>query len=409
MLKRVAAADLLIGMHIHEFCGSWYDHPFWRSAFRIDDLATLRRVRESGVAEVWIDTAKGIDLPGAESEAAVAEEVDAQLAADAIAPHLLERVDSHEEVARAMEICGRAREAIAAMFHEVRMGRALDSAGVMPLIEDIAASVMRNPSVLVTLARLRAMDDYTFMHSVAVSALMIALARQLGLAEDEARQAGLGGLLHDIGKMQVPLDILNKQGFLSDGEFRIVRTHAEAGHGILVKGSGIGDIALEVCLHHHERIDGSGYPHHQAGDQISRFARMAAVCDVYDATTSTRPYKAAWGAADALRKMAEWSRNQYDTTVFHAFVKTVGIYPLGTLVRLRSDRLAVVVDQTGQSLLTPKVKAFYSTTLKKRLVPQIIDLSEPGADDAIVSYEDPAKWDIDDLLFLWSGVGGPSW
>ncbi len=404
MLKRVAVVDLRVGMHIHEFCGSWLDHPFWRSSFRIADFAALKRIRESGISEAWIDTEKGLDVAGAATRAEVDRQVEHILAEDAVQPHLAEPTETRDEIAHAAEVCVRAREAMATMFAEARMGRAIDIGAVVPVVEDIADSVQRNPGVLVTLARLRTADDYTFMHSIAVCGLMIAVGRQVGLAEGEAKEAGLGGLLHDIGKVTLPLHILHKRGPLTEREMAVVQGHSEAGHAILVGHGGVGGIALEVCLHHHERIDGSGYPHRLAGDGIGRHARMAAVCDVYDAITSERPYKQPWSAAHALRKMAEWAPTHFDTPLFHAFVKSVGIYPIGTLVMLESGRLGVIVDQTEASLLRPKVKVFYSATARSHLDPEIVDLSG-GAKDAIVSHEDPAEWGFD-VLPIWSGLTG---
>ncbi|MDC6684580.1 HD-GYP domain-containing protein, partial [Leclercia adecarboxylata] len=158
------------------------------------------------------------------------------------------------------------------------------------------------------------------------------------------RDAGLAGLLHDIGKIAIPPEVLNKPGALTDAEFRHVIVHPQAGHDILTGDSSMRDIALDVFLHHHERMDGTGYPHKLAGEGISLFARMGAICDVYDAVTSDRPYKKAWEAAYAVQRMVEWRGNHFDPMVFNAFVKSVGIYPVGSLVRLRSGRLAVVMQ-----------------------------------------------------------------
>jgi HD-GYP domain-containing protein (c-di-GMP phosphodiesterase class II) len=155
-----------------------------------------------------------------------------------------------------------------------------------------------------------------------------------------------------------------------------------------------------VCLHHHEKIDGSGYPDGLAGDAISLFARMGAVCDVYDAITSNRPYKAGWDPAESLRKMAEWSKGHFDPTIFQAFVKSLGIYPTGSLLRLASGKLCVVVEQSDK-LLLPKVKVFYSTQSSLRIPPVLVDLSAPDCHEKIASREDPDKWRFPDLNALW--------
>ncbi len=291
------------------------------------------------------------------------------------------------------------------MFQEARMGQAIDAESAGPLVEEIAGSVLRNPGALISLARLKTKDDYTYMHSVAVCALMVALGRELGLDEKMIREVGLAGLLHDIGKMAIPLDILNKPGKLTDSEFVCVKSHPEEGWKMLQEGRGVGETTLDVCLHHHEKVDGSGYPHRLAGDAISLVAKMGAVCDVYDAITSNRPYKAGWAPTESLRKMTEWSNGHFDPTVFRAFVKAVGIYPLGSLVRLQSGRLGVVVSQTGKSLLTPQVKVFFSTRSNAHVRPELVDLDRPGCPDRIVDHEDPSRWGFGDLSEMWATAG----
>lgn len=279
------------------------------------------------------------------------------------------------------------------------MGKALDAANALPLVEEITASVSRNPGALINLARLKTKDDYTYMHSIAVCALMVALAHEMHLSDDEVRQAGLAGLLHDVGKMMIPLDVLNKPGKLTDEEFSVVKNHPVAGYEMLLEGTGVGEVTLDVCLHHHEKMDGSGYPHRLAGEQISPFAKMGAVCDVYDAITSNRPYKAGWSPVESLQKMAEWSKGHFDPLIFQAFVKSVGIYPTGSLVRLESNRLAVVVDQSEKSLLMPIVKVFFSIKSNMRIVPELLNLSK--VQDKVVGHESPAQWKInylDELL-----------
>jgi HD-GYP domain-containing protein (c-di-GMP phosphodiesterase class II) len=178
---------------------------------------------------------------------------------------------------------------------------------------------------------------------------------------------------------------------------------------MLLAVGNVDPITLDVCLHHHEKTDGSGYPKGLKGDEISLFAKMGAVCDVYDAITSNRPYKAGWDPAESLRKMAEWANGHFDHQVFQAFVKSLGIYPIGSLVRLGSGRLAVVVEQSSRSLTMPLVKVFYSTRSDLRIPPELIDLSAPGCNDKIAGREDPARWKFPDLDELWSGLPNHSW
>ena len=270
------------------------------------------------------------------------------------------------------------------------------------LVEEITQSVLRNPGALINLALLKTADDYTYMHSVAVCALMASLARQLGLNEQEIREAGMAGLLHDLGKAVMPMQILNKPGKLTDDEFRTIKNHPVEGHRILLEGKSASDIVLDVCLHHHEKIDGSGYPNKLAGDQISLYAKMGAVCDVYDAITSNRPYRKGWDPAESIQKMSQWCTGHFDEHVFQAFVKSVGIYPVGSLVKLGSGRLAVVLEQSEKSLLAPRIKVFFSTKSQTYIVPEVLDLSHPGVTEKIVGREDAVTWGIKNIDELWA-------
>lgn len=412
MLKRISTKNLILGMYLHEFCGSWMEHPFWRSAFVITDPKDIERILESSIKEVWIDSAKGLDVaPGeiAVSEAESEAQVDEELSQAAEVQRETAPVPASAEFARAAKICAQSKRAVTSMFQEARMGKAVDTIGAQKLVEEITDSVSRNPGALISLARLKTADDYTYMHSVAVCALMIALAKQLGLDEELTRRLGIAGLLHDLGKALMPMDVLNKPGKLTDEEFAIIKTHPEEGYKLLLGSTGADEIALDVVLHHHEKTDGSGYPKRLKDAEISLHAKMGAVCDVYDAITSNRPYKAGWCPAESLRRMAEWSNGHFDPTVFQAFVKSLGIYPIGSLVKLKSGRLGLVVEQSQKSLLTPCIKVFYSTRSNARIKPEIIDLSRPDCPDKIAGREDPSKWNFPDLNELWSGLPENPW
>lgn len=409
-------------MYVERLGRSWLDTPFWTRSFLLESAADLERIRKARPCEVWIDTTRGLALaepaPAFASSSAVeppaADAVPAAVPAAAPAAAFTSPTGARaeagpprsrdEEMAHARRLIERSRQAVQTMFDEVRMGKALSAAQAYELVDDIAASVLRGGNVLLGLARLKTADNYTYMHSVAVCALMTALAKELGLAPEQVRSAGLAGLLHDIGKMAVPSAILNKPGSLSDAEFSSVRAHPAAGHRMLQEVGEIDPVALDVCLHHHEKLDGSGYPEGLRGEQISLFARMGAICDVYDAITSTRPYKQGWCPADSLRRMASWRGAHLDAQLFAAFVKCLGIYPLGTLVRLQSERLAVVVGQTpGKPLTQPSVRVFFSIRAGTCIAPTVIDLAAPGCQERIVSTESAAQWRLQDIDRYWAG------
>lgn len=414
MLKRVPKEEIRLGMFVHSLEGNWLDHPFWRTKFLLQDPDDLEALRASNIAAILIDEEKGTpacgDAPGTEVAGAVAPpaELDACAPApqrapvrpaprSAPAPAPLAAVPRDrspcgfaEEYDRAAALAEHSRRAVRKLFGQARLGKPVDLIKVAPVVEEIAASVDRNPSAMITVTRLRDKDEYTYLHSVAVCALMVNLARYMGMEDARVREAGLAGLLHDIGKVAVPAAVLNKPGGLTEQEYSIVRRHPERGRQLL-DAAHHSEIVRDVCLHHHEKMDGTGYPDGLKGEEISIFARMCAVCDVYDAITSNRPYKEAAAAAESISNMFRWG-GHFDPKVLAAFIRSVGIYPVGTLVRLQSDRLGVVIDQCRSDSVRPIVHVFYCIATRARLPGYDLDLSKEAARDRIVGREEPAKW-----------------
>lgn len=420
MLKRIQTQHLSLGMYVHELCGSWMDHPFWKTKFLLKDPQDLARILATRIQECWIDTSKGLDVP-AGTVTQSREEVDALIETNfsllqdlptvtvnlSLTAHpVRDRTPTGmaDELRKAASICLQSKKAVVSMFSEVRMGRAVDAAGAASLVEEISDSVSRNPDALISLARLKTADNYTYMHSVAVCALMVALARQLKLSDEQTQLAGMAGLLHDLGKAAIPQVVLNKPGKLTDQEFDMVRRHPVDGYSMLQDGGRVANAVLDACLHHHEKMDGTGYPDKLKGEDISVIARMTAICDVYDAITSDRPYKHGWDPAQSLRRMAEWTTDHFDPRLFQAFVKSIGIYPIGSLVRLSSGHIGVVTGHSPAALTQPTVKVFFSTQSSMRFTPVLINLAEPGCTEKIVAREDPQYWRFNDLAELWSGL-----
>jgi len=406
MLKKISTEQVRIGMYVERFCGSWMQHPFWSSKLLIEDQQTLQRIRESAVTELVIDLAKGVDVNVEQVAEPVLPEADlapaaAAVQSSALSPsNHLQASSMADEVLRAQQIFRRGKQAVKDMFSDVRLGNVVNTEGLGELVGEMNNSLNRNPQALISVARIKHKDEYTYLHSVAVAALMVGMARASGMSEPEVLEAGMAGLLHDMGKAAMPEAILNKPGKLTVEEFAIMQQHPVEGHKILLEWGSVPAAVLDVCLHHHEKVDGSGYPQRLVGEGISLLSRMGAVCDVYDAVTSNRPYKAGWDPSESLSRMATW-KGHFDTELFQRFVRMLGIYPVGSLVKLQSERLGVVVEQNSGSLLTPKVRVFYSVKLKQRVPVSLVDLANADEKDRIVGRENPEDWPFKNLEALW--------
>jgi HD-GYP domain-containing protein (c-di-GMP phosphodiesterase class II) len=227
---------------------------------------------------------------------------------------------------------------------------------------------------------------------------MVAFARGMKLPRETVKELALGALLHDVGKACVPDEILNKPGKLNDDEFERIKSHVDEGVHLLRTMPGLGEVSMQVISQHHERFDGTGYPHAMSGKQISLHGQMAAIVDVYDAISSERVYHRGMSPTQALKKLLEWSNHHFEPRMVQIFIRAVGIYPTGSLVKLESGKLGVVMEQNDADLLHPTVRTIFSTIKNCYLQPTLVDLRK--SEDRIVSHEDYEKWNINPKQWL---------
>lgn len=403
MLKNIDASQLKVGMYIHNLSCDWMTHPFVRNRLLLKTEEEIRKIVDAGIHDVVIDCSRGLDVDHAPTVEETRIRTEAEMIELAEKPVLPARTTMAEELKRATLIRHQAVGLVRTVMQDARLGKAIELDRVGTVVEDITASILRNPGALLGLLRIKTKDDYTFLHSVSVCTLLVAFCRTRGVDAQTTYQAGVGGLVHDIGKALVPAEVLNKPGRLTEDEFAIIRKHPQDGYDILKQSPGIGQIPLDITLHHHERFDGSGYPDKQAGGAISELAQMAAIVDVYDAITADRCYHKGIAAADALRKLYEWSKFHFNPQFVQEFMRCVGIYPVGTMVLLESGRLGVVVEAHETNLLAPKVNVFFHTKRDSYIKPETVDLSRGlgfGGGDKIVRHESPEKWQVDPARFM---------
>jgi len=399
MIKQIRTDQLKPGMYIHDLNCGWLDHPFISNAFHVRDQATVDKIYDLGIREVYIDTVKGADVWEARTQQEVSADLDRRLQEIAARqPEKPVTAELKDEVARARRLHGEANKVVRHMMEDIRLGQQIQVDRVEPLVEGMVDSIFRNQDALLPLARLKNHDDYTFEHSVSVCALLVAFGRGMKMSREAIKELALGGLLHDVGKARIPDSILNKPAKLSDDEFARMQGHVAQGVVLLQAMPGISRIALDVTGQHHERFDGTGYPRKLAGEQISLHGQMAAIVDVYDAISSERVYHKGMSPTQALKKLLEWSSHHFDPKLVQSFIRAIGIYPTGTLVQLESKRLGVVIEQNEGNLLEPVVRIFYHAGQQYYIPPEIVDLAK--VQDRIASFENYEKWNIDPYLWL---------
>jgi HD-GYP domain-containing protein (c-di-GMP phosphodiesterase class II) len=397
MIKTIRVDQLQMGMYVHDLNCDWTEHGFLRPRFLLKTQTHLEQIRQLGIRELSIDTDKGLDVANAPSLAEAErtlEKTQVQIQGKGSdQPH---RNTLADERLQAKRIHTEAIGVVSDLMADVRLGQQIDLERANPVIGEMVDSIFRNQDALLGLTRIRHMDRYTFEHSVNVSVLMVSFARSLELDRALIHDIGIGALLHDLGKILVPPAILNKPGRLTDEEFSIMRDHVVHSRDILTTTPGIPAAALAVAAEHHERLDGSGYPDGKAGAEISHAGQMASIVDVYDAITSERVYHKGMEPHLALRKLLEWSSQHFDPHLVQQFIRCVGIYPVGTLVRLRSGRLGVVIETSREGLFQPVVRVCMDAKHRRYLAVQDVDLSrqKKGSEDRIESVESPEQWHI---------------
>mgnify|MGYP000279399277 CR=1 FL=1 len=308
MLKKIDKSQARIGMFIEDLEGSWNENPFQAKRFRLNQEEQLLNCN---CVAVIINTALGVDVEGTQTAKPRPARSKPKAAAAALTPEERIRVTS--------ELIAQSEEVVEDVFKAVRVGGELTIDQVKPVVSQISRAMHNDPLVYLNVSRLKSKDETTFRHSIAVSALMLQFGRYLKLKPDVVQLLGLSGLLHDIGKMKIPAEVLTKEGGLTDDEFALIRNHPALGHAILTGYKDIPPMVLEVCRHHHERMDGKGYPDGLSGDQLSLPVRISAICDVFEAITSVRPYKKAWTQSDAIAWMLE-RPGHFDKPLVRQFV-----------------------------------------------------------------------------------------
>ncbi len=403
MLIRIRPEQAQLGMYIDSLVAGWLSHPFWRESFAIRSHRDLLRVREAG-SDLFIDTGRGRGVsPHASSnssdeiaprsssssglpKASSATSPERKLINTPVAGPLFGEADR----ARATALAKRSATVVRKLFEDSRAGHPLATDEIMAVVGDVANTLEANCAAFASISRLKAKDEYTFIHSVSVCAFMVVLGREANASAETVRHLGVAGLLHDIGKLSIDEAILQKTQGLDDDERAQIARHPELGYTRLASEPGLPPVVLDVCLRHHERLNGSGYPFGLSGEGITPAVRIAAICDVYDAITSTRPYKKGRSPLQAITEMDALD-DEFDQDLLFRFMRSIGVYPAGKLIRLRSNRLAIVL-QSGLENRQPIARAFYDVVGGRFVDYDDVILGDQLNHDRAITHEAPDAW-----------------
>ena len=370
MAKQIDVQDLKKGMYVIDLDRPWTETSFMFQGFEIRTDAQLRELqrlcrhvyvhdRERATGDHGEDRRRGAAGMGSGTavggDARQAEVLAASLAVRRGPSIHGEPAPLQAEISRARRLEADARELVYAMQDDVRLGRNIDERRVQAVIAGMVDSVVRNPDALIWFTQLRNKDEYTALHSIRVAILALAFGHHLELTIPELNILGVGALLHDIGKLKVPGDILNKPGRLTDREFAIVKSHVPEGVRILESLRRTPLSAVEVAGCHHERYQGGGYNRGLSGDRIGLFGLMAAIVDSYDAITSDRAYHAGLSAYEALGRLYAMRNREYHGGLVDRFIQCLGTYPVGSVVELTTGDVGVVTAINRQRYLRPTV------------------------------------------------------
>jgi len=404
VIKKIKVEKLRPGIFVHDFNCGWLHHPFLKNRVKLTSDKEIEKVAKCGIREVYIDTDHGLDVDDAPSQDEIDQTIDGEFQALRTVSHgTQDELPLATRMESAKALLAEAKLTTQRLMDAVRLGTQIDMGTVENLVERMTESVLLDRDALVSLLRIKSKDEYTYLHSLAVSALCISFARAMDFDAAKIRGIGIGGLLHDIGKVKIPKGILNKPGPLTQGEFEIMKQHVDHGNELLQQTTRLNECSICVTAHHHERLDGTGYPKGLRGDEISLFGQISAIVDIYDALTSERCYKAAMAPTEALRKVLEWSGAYLNRSLVEKFITHIGIYPIGSVVRLRSGAIGVVVRHGEKDLLHPVVRIVFDWRRQRSQEAPELDLAQPacgGDGNEIVSCESAAKLKIDPVKYL---------
>lgn len=393
MVKKIPMADVRVGMYVVSHGAGTFSSPLVLVEQLIGSAEELEALRAQGAAQVEIDEAKG----------AVGKAAGPVGDGASVPGALVAKVPLSAELPRTMKQYAAAVRFARSVFETIRAGGKLDLAGAEAVVDELMGSVQRNSSAAICLTRLAELDDYTYAHSVNVCLFGMIYGLAQGVEEARVRRLGLAGLLLDMGKALVPQEILGKRGKLTPSELKIAQLHTVEGYKLLRGQPGLHEDIGRAVIEHHERYQGQGYPRGILGKDMGELARILAVIDVYDALTSDRPYARAKIPSEAFRIMYASRGKDFEPLAVEKFIKTLGVYPVGSFVRLSNGKFAIVCETNSERPLKPTVRVVFDSRMRPRLA-EVLDLAGTTGGQCeeveIAECVNPREYKVDVLRLL---------
>ena len=359
---------------------------------------SIDKLASAGILTVEVDPDRTLDLSTSQ-DGITTPDSDIQNAAEHEKDPWHKSTAMSAELSQAVKLVEEAKALQAKAFADLKAGNPIDVDVFKEVATNFIDSIFRNQDALSCIAMIKQKDAYLLEHSINVATLISIFAKHLRLDREVIKELATGALLHDIGKIKVDDAVLNKPGKLSDNEFEQMKQHAQFSYDI-VDEAGLSSISCEIAGFHHERLDGSGYPNGLCNSEISQFVRMASIVDVFDALTAERVYKKALTPIQAFKILRENSPQHFDEKLLNEFINCIGLYPVGSLVKLKSQRIGMVVSSNPEQPLRPVVKIFYSAKSMYHIAVEDIDLAEKRCKDELEAAIKPEEFGLDLIKFF---------
>jgi putative nucleotidyltransferase with HDIG domain len=352
-------------MYVTELDRPWVETPFLLQGFHLKTVAQIEEV-SNYCKYVYIDETQDQWSPPVERSALQTSRSNSI--------HIRSAANS-ETFENAKSTYTHAQQLTRSFMEDVQLGRAINIQEVKKTVSEIVTNMVTDPGAMMWMSKLRKKDEYTSEHCLNVGMLAVNFGRHLGMSEEDLHKLGVAGMLHDIGKMRTPLEILNKEGKLEKEEFKIMMDHAKVGRDILMSHRTVDHGAIDVAYGHHEMLDGTGYPRKIKASGINNFTRIVTLADVYDAITSDRVYKKGQSSREALKILHNNRGTKFDERLVEKFIECIGLYPPGSVVELASGEVGIVISINYRNRHLPKIMLVCDAA-KMPLKEQIIDMEK---------------------------------